>query len=76
MAFEKIPDTGSASVCGTRYWAIYKLSGITIIFIPDKEPKYRTVLLNTGHLLATLSVGLNKTWAIYIEGSPNSEVYE
>ena len=29
------------------------LSGITIILIPDKGPKYRTVWLNTGHL-ATL----------------------
>src|SRR6218665_2669659 len=33
----------------------HALSGITIIFIPDKEPKYRKVRLNTGHL-ATLSV--------------------
>jgi|SRR6218665_2836856 len=31
------------------------LSGITIIFIPDKKPNYRTVRLNTGHL-ATLLV--------------------
>jgi len=28
----------------------HALSGITVIFIPDKEPKYRTVRLNTGHL--------------------------
>ena len=33
----------------------HALSGITVIFIPDKEPKYRTVRLNTGHL-ATLLV--------------------
>jgi len=26
------------------------LSGITINTIPDTEPKYRTVWLNTGHL--------------------------
>ena len=31
----------------------HALSGITIIFISDKEPKYRIVRLNTGHL-ATL----------------------
>ena len=31
----------------------HALSSITIIFIPDKEPKYRTVWLNTEHL-ATL----------------------
>src|SRR6218665_1262078 len=29
---------------------MHALSGITIIFIPDKEPKYRTVQLNTGYL--------------------------
>src|SRR6218665_1177655 len=27
----------------------HALSGIAIIFIPDKEPKYRTIQLNTGH---------------------------
>src|SRR6218665_2037328 len=31
------------------------LSGITIILIPEKGPKYRTVRLNTGHL-ATLNI--------------------
>jgi len=31
----------------------HALSGITINIIQDKEPKYRTVLLNIGHL-ATL----------------------
>jgi len=31
------------------------LSGITIILIPDKSPKYRTVRINTGHL-ATLNM--------------------
>src|SRR6218665_3520597 len=31
------------------------LSGITIILIPDKGPKHRTVRLNTGHL-ATLNM--------------------
>jgi len=35
----------------------HALSGITIISIPDKVRKYRTVRLNTGHL-ATLGVGL------------------
>jgi len=28
----------------------FALSGITIILIPNKGPKYRTVRLNTGHL--------------------------
>jgi len=28
----------------------HALSGITIIFIPDKESNYRTVRLSTGHL--------------------------
>jgi len=32
----------------------HALSGVTIIFIPDKEPKYRTVRLNTGHLATLL----------------------
>jgi len=36
------------------------LSGITIILIPDKDPKYRTVRLNTGHL-ATLNMKYNKS---------------
>jgi len=30
----------------------HTLSGITIIFIPDKEPKCRTARLNTGHPMA------------------------
>jgi len=33
----------------------HALSGITIILIPNKGPKYRTVQLNTGHL-ATLNI--------------------
>ena len=33
----------------------HALSGITSILISDKEPTYRTVQLNTGHL-ATLQV--------------------
>jgi len=33
----------------------HALSGITIILIPNKGPKYRTVRLNTGHL-ATLNI--------------------
>jgi len=32
----------------------HELSGITIIFIPDKEPKYWTTRLKSGHL-ATLN---------------------
>jgi len=30
------------------------LYGITFIFIPDKEPKYRTVRSNQGHLATLL----------------------
>src|SRR6218665_995915 len=30
--------------------------GITVIFIPDKEPQYRTVRLNTGHLATLYTV--------------------
>jgi len=30
------------------------LSGITINIIPEKVPKYRTVWLNTGHLVTLL----------------------
>ena len=52
LAFSKIPDTGS--VCGTKYRFAHALFGVTINFIPDKEPKYQTVQLNTG-LLATLN---------------------
>jgi len=33
---------------------VHALSGITLIFIPDKEPKYRTVRLNIGHLATLL----------------------
>src|SRR6218665_1232033 len=35
------------------------LSGITIIFIPDKEPKYWTVRLNTGHLRSSPRLRVN-----------------
>jgi|SRR6218665_2904051 len=44
------------------------LSVITIIFIPDKEPKYRTFRLNTGYLAtlrphkARLHVGVGALW--------------
>jgi len=31
------------------------LFSIALIFIPDKGPEYRTVRLNTGHQVATLS---------------------
>jgi len=33
----------------------HALRGITITSIPDRQPKYQTVQLNTGHL-ATLNV--------------------
>jgi len=36
----------------------HALSGITIIIIPDKEPKYRTVRLNTRHLATLLRIYL------------------
>ena len=35
------------------------LSGITIIFIPDKEPKYWTLRLNTGHLRSSPRLRVN-----------------
>jgi len=48
------------SLQNTRHWPVsvaqdielltHALSGVTIIFIRDKEPKYLTVQLNTGHL--------------------------
>ena len=34
------------------------LFGITIIFVPNKEPKYRTVRLNAGHLATLISKAL------------------
>src|SRR6218665_1129844 len=36
------------------------LSGITISIIPDKEPKYRTVRLNTGHLATLLDTDISE----------------
>jgi len=38
----------------------HALSGITIIFIPDTEPKFRTVRLNIRHVIRTFT--LWKTW--------------
>src|SRR6218665_825466 len=40
----------SASVAQNIEPYTHALSCISIIFIPDKEPKYRTVQLNTGYL--------------------------
>jgi len=34
----------------------HALSGITIIFMPDKDPKYRAVRLNTGDLAKLIEV--------------------
>jgi len=54
VALSKIPDTGSFSVGGTNIKLLaHALFSITIIFVLDKDQKYRTVRLNTGHL-ATL----------------------
>jgi len=55
MALSKIPDACGASVGGRTflilsYLLTHAVSGITIIFIPDKEPKYRIVQLKSGHL--------------------------
>jgi len=44
----------SVSVARNIELLTHALFGITVIFIPDKDPKYRTVRLNTGHL-ATLT---------------------
>jgi len=43
----------SVSLAQTIELFTHVLSGITINIIPDKEPKYQTVRLNTGRL-ATL----------------------
>src|SRR6218665_345783 len=44
---------GPVSVAQNIELSTHTLSGITISFyIPDKEPKYRSVRLNTGHLAA------------------------
>jgi len=37
----------------------HALSGITIMFIPGKEPKCRTVRLNTGHLATLLEYNIS-----------------
>jgi len=44
--------TMAVPVSGAQNFDLFThaLFGITIIFIPDKEPKYRTARLNTGHL--------------------------
>lgn len=43
-----MPDAGTISVAAAQNIRLLAaLSGITIIFVPDKEPKFRTVLLNT-----------------------------
>jgi len=44
---------------------MYALSGITIIFILDKEPKYGTVRLNTGD--GVLLVMVKVVWQPYTE---------
>ena len=44
----------------------HALSGITTIFIPDKDPKYRTVRLNTGHLAT-----LRARCAVILWGGPD-----
>jgi len=38
----------------------HALSGITIVLILDKEPKYQTVRLNTGHLATLRSNEVSK----------------
>jgi|SRR6218665_1258252 len=51
------------------------LSGITINIIPDKEPKYRTVRLNTGHLIfAWASAGsASDSYLVHVVGcSPSA----
>jgi len=60
VALSKTPDIDILTVPmlvaqNIEIYFTHALSGITIIFIPDKEPKYRTLRLNTGNL-ATLCV--------------------
>jgi len=45
VALSKTPDTGSASLCGTQYSAIYTCIAQYYyhLCIPKKIPKYRTV---------------------------------
>ena len=47
------------------------LSGIIITITLDKEQKYRTVRLNTGHL-ATLATQQVEDWLLDL-GSPNKQ---
>jgi len=44
----------SVSLAQTIELFTHVLSGITVNIIPDKEPKYQTVRLNTGHLATLL----------------------
>ena len=56
VALPKVPDTGRASICAQNIELFtHVLSGNNINFIPDKESKYRTVRLNTGHLATIIS---------------------
>ena len=55
VALSKIPDIDNVAVAQNIELFTLALSGITIILIPDKGPKYRTVRLNTVRL-ATLNM--------------------
>lgn len=67
-ALYKVPDTGSASVWHKILSYLHThcaLSDIIIliILILNKEPKYRTVLLKTGHLANLITWLFNiKNW--------------
>jgi len=50
MTFSKIPNSGSGSVCGTKYWAIYTCIVLYYYhFYTGQKPDNP---LNTGHLAA------------------------
>ena len=65
---------GTLTVSVAQNIAKHALSSITIIFIPDKEPKYRTVRLNTGHM-ATLARAAVKMAAVSGEGRKTEDLY-
>ena len=41
------------------------IAGILLsVFIPSKEPKYRTVSLNTGHLATLTIISRGQSWGL------------
>ena len=73
VALSKILDIESATVCGTKFMNYYEfmklftheLSGIAIIFIPDKEPEIPDSPVTNGHLAtlwSTNHIWKKQTW--------------